>query len=92
MRCVINLGKIHKRAVVSMGGVLGVPYARTRTVGSDLFRSSHAIRGEEWYHRLGSEVGFHVEGNSSSSFGGRTVLAENNVTWDTNVMVFEFVM
>ncbi len=37
-------------------------------------------------------VGFHVEGNSSFSFAGRTVLAEEKVTWETNFMVFEFVM
>ncbi len=35
---------IYKRVVVSMGGVLGQQYASTRTVGSDLFRSSHAMR------------------------------------------------
>ncbi len=39
---------------------------------------------ERWGHKLRSEVGFHVEGNSS--------LAEKNVTWETNFMIFEFVM
>ncbi len=37
-------------------------------------------------------VGFHVEGNSSSSFAGRTVLVEKKVTWETNFMIFVFVM
>ncbi len=40
----MNLVRAHKRVVVSMGGVLGLRHASTRTVGSDLFRSSHAIR------------------------------------------------
>ncbi len=42
-------------------------------------------------HKRRSEFGFHVEGNSSSSssFVGRTVLAEKNVTWETNLTVFE---
>ncbi len=40
---------------------------------------------------LRSEVEFHVEGNSSSSFAGGAVVAEKNVTWESNLMVFEFV-
>ncbi len=35
------------------------------------------------------EVRFHVEGNSSTTFAGRTALAEKNVTWETNFMVVE---
>ncbi len=49
----MSLVRVHKRVVVSMGGVLGLQYARTRTIGSDLFRISHAIRltnlVEVWY-------------------------------------------
>ncbi len=51
---------------------------------------------EGFCHKLRSEVGFHAQGysssSSSSSFAGRTVLAEKNVSWETNFMVFEFVM
>ncbi len=95
----MSLVRVHKRVVVSMGGVLELRYASARTVGSGLFRSSHAIRftnrggsGEKWCHKLRSEVGFHVEDNSSSSLAGRTVLAKKNITWETNFMAFEFVM
>ncbi len=42
-----------------------------------------AVFGGGRYHKLWSEVKFHVEGNSSSSFVGRTVLAEEKVTWET---------
>ncbi len=49
------------------------------------------IGGILWCHKLRSEVGFHVEGNSSS-FAGRTVLEEKNVTWEAYFVVFEFVM
>ncbi len=38
-RCVMSLVKVHKRV-----GLLGLRYASTRTVSSDLFWSSHAIR------------------------------------------------
>ncbi len=52
VRCVMSVERVHKRVVVSMGGVLGLRYASTRTVGSYLFRSSHSIsftsRGREW--------------------------------------------
>ncbi len=75
--------------------MLGLRYARTSTVGSVLFKSSHAMRftngGREWGwvdYKLRSDVGFHVEGNSPSSFAGGTVVAEKNVTWETNFMVF----
>ncbi len=44
----------------------------------------------EWCQKLQSEVGFHGESNSSS-FAGRRVLVETNATWESNVMVFEFV-
>ncbi len=43
--------------------------------------------GERWCHKLRSEVGFHVEGNSSSSFAGSAVLVEENVTLEINFMV-----
>ncbi len=47
-----SLVRVHKKVVVSVGGVLGLRYARTSTVGSVLFKSSHAIiftnRGKEW--------------------------------------------
>ncbi len=85
-----------KTVVVSVGGVLGLQYARTRTVGSELFRSSQTMRltdrGEGWCHKLRSEVRFLVEGNSPSSFAARVILAEKNVTWEINFMAFEFVM
>ncbi len=78
--------------------MLGLRYARTSTVGSVLFKSSHAMRftngggsGDGWFYKLWSDVGFHVEGNSSY-FAGGTVVAVKNVTWETNFMVFEFVM
>ncbi len=45
-----------------------------------------------WCYKLRLEIGFHVEGKSSSSFAGETVVAEKNVTWETNFMVLEFVM
>ncbi len=42
----------HKKVVVPVGGVLGLRYARTSTVGSVLFKSSHAMRftnrGRDW--------------------------------------------
>ncbi len=42
----------HKKMVVSVGGVLGLRYARTSTVESVLYKSSHAMRfitrGREW--------------------------------------------
>ncbi len=95
----MSLERVHKRVLVSIGGVLGLRYASTRTVGSDFFGNSHVIsftnKGgswEVWCQKLRLEVGFHVEGNSSSSFGGRTVLAEKNVTWETNFMAREFVV
>ncbi len=94
----MSLVRVHKRVVVSMVGVLGLRCARTRTVGSEFFRSSHTMRftvsEEGWCYKLLWEVGFHVEGNSSSSssFAGRVVLAEKNVNWEINFMVFEFVM
>ncbi len=39
-----SLVREHKKVVVSVGGVLGLRYARTSTVGSVLFKSSHAMR------------------------------------------------
>ncbi len=35
---------VYKVVLVSLGGVLGLRYARTSTVGSVLFKSSHAMR------------------------------------------------
>ncbi len=40
----------------------------------------------------GWRFGFYVEVNSSFSFAGRAVLAEKNITFETNLMVFEFFM
>ncbi len=64
------------RVVVSVGGVLGARYMRTKTVGSELFRSSQAMRlpnrGRGWALVV-------EHGNSSSSFAGRTALVERNV-------------
>ncbi len=42
--CVMSLERVHKRVVISVGGVLGLRYARTRTVGSELFRHSQTMR------------------------------------------------
>ncbi len=39
-RCAMSSVRVHKGVVISMGGVLGLMYARTRTVGPELFRSS----------------------------------------------------
>ncbi len=35
-----SLARVRKRVVVSVGGVLGRRYARTRSVGSELFTSN----------------------------------------------------
>ncbi len=83
-----------------MGGVLGLRYARTSTVESVLFKSSHAMRftnrgegvGTGGVISCGRRLSFRLEGSSTSSFAGGTVVAEKNVTWGTNFMVFEFVM
>ncbi len=50
------------------------------------------VSEEGWCYKLLWEVGFHVKGNSSSSFAGRAVLVEKNVNWEISFMVFEFVM
>ncbi len=34
-RCVMSLVRVHKKVVVSGGGMLGLRHARTRTVGSE---------------------------------------------------------
>ncbi len=62
------------RVVVSVGGVLGARYMRTKTVGSELFRSSMRLpnRGRGWALVV-------EHGNSCSSFTGRTALVERNV-------------
>ncbi len=39
-----SLVRVHKKVVISAGGVLGLRYARTSTVGVVLFKSSHAMR------------------------------------------------
>ncbi len=63
------------RVVVSVGGVLGARYMRTKTVGPELFRSSQAMRlpnrGRGW--------ALVVEHGNSSSYAGRTALVERNV-------------
>ncbi len=69
-------------------------------VGTTVCKNWHAIKfanrgegvGMGGVILLRSEVGFHVEGNSSSSFAGGTAVAGKNVTWETNFLVFEFVM
>ncbi len=47
-----SLVREHKKMVVSVGGVLGLRYARTSTIGSVLFKSSQAMKfttgGREW--------------------------------------------
>ncbi len=48
-----SLVRAHEKVVVSVGGVLGLRYARTNTVGSVLFKNSHAIR----FTNRGEEVG-----------------------------------
>ncbi len=86
----MNLIGVHKRVALSVGGVLRLWYMRTRTVGSELIRSSQATRltkrGDWWYHMLWWEFGFHVEDNLY--FAGRVFLAEKNVTWETNFIGF----
>ncbi len=51
-RRVMSLMRVHKKVVVSASGVLGLRYARTSTIGSVLFKSSHEMRfknrGREW--------------------------------------------
>ncbi len=47
--------------------------------------------GDVWCYKLRSEVRFHIEDNYSSSFAGETVVAEKNVTWETNFLDFGFV-
>ncbi len=48
----MSLVRVHKKVVVSVGGVLGLRYARTTTIGSVLFKSSYEMRfknrGREW--------------------------------------------
>ncbi len=48
----MSLVRVHKKVMVSVGGVLGLRYARASTVGSVLFKSLHTMRftyrGREW--------------------------------------------
>ncbi len=44
MPCVMSLIRVPKGFLVSVGGVFGLRYMRTRAVGSVLFRSSQAMR------------------------------------------------
>ncbi len=92
-------GQIGKEGIpVPVGGVWGLRYVGIRTVGSEFFRSSQAMKqtggsgGKGWCLKLRSGVLFHEQGKFSSYFSGRTVLAGRNVTWWPHFMVFEFVM
>ncbi len=43
-RCGMSFVRVHQRGVVSVNGVLGLRYARNTINGSELFRSSQAMR------------------------------------------------
>ncbi len=53
---VMSLVRVHRRVAVSVGGVLGLRYAKIKTVGSELFRSSRAMRLTNRRERVGRGV------------------------------------